>query len=241
MTYCLALALDAGFVCVSDSRTNAGVDDIATYSKMHRFELPGERAFVLMSAGNLATSQAVVSRLRRDLDGDGDSLRTVSHISEAAAYIGEISQDAQRSGRDGPNQGVEFQASFILAGEIDGDEPEVLMIYPQGNHIRATAETPFLQIGELKTGKAILDRLAKPDLPLETAARIALVSMEAAMRSNLSVGPPVEMVIYRAGTREFDRYAVFDHDTPYWRRLSRTWSEELRAAIDRLPKFDWEN
>lgn len=241
MTYCLALALDAGFVCVSDSRTNAGVDDVATFSKLHRFGIPGERVFVLLSAGNLATSQAVVTQLRRDIEADdGPHLHSFEHMADAAAYVGEASQAAQHGTREGPNQGVEFQASFILCGQIGGDPPEVMLIYPQGNYIRATDETPFMQVGELKTGKAVLDRLVRRDLPLPTAARIALVSMEAAMRSNLSVGPPVEMVIYEADSLEVDRYASFDRDHPYWRKLGRVWTEELRAAIDRLPKFDWE-
>lgn len=240
MTYCLALALDAGFVCVSDSRTNAGVDDIATYSKLHRFGVPGERVFVLLSSGNLATSQAVITQLRRDIDADdGPNLYHFEHIADAAAYIGELSQAAQRNG-EGQNQGAEFQASFILCGQIGGDAPGAMLIYPQGNYIRATAETPFLQAGELKTGKAILDRLVRPELPLHTAARIALVSMEAAMRSNLSVGPPVEMVIYEKDSLVLDRYASFDQYHPYWRKLASTWTDELRAAIERLPKFDWE-
>jgi putative proteasome-type protease len=235
MTYCLALALDAGIVCVSDSRTNAGIDDVAVYSKMHRFVAPGRAAFVLMSAGNLATSQAGVARLKRD-----EALYGFEHMADAAAYVGEVSQDAQNAGREGQMQGVEFQASFILAGQIAGEAPCAMLVYPQGNHIRATRDTAFLQIGELKTGKAILDRLVRPELPLESAARIALVSMEAAMRSNLSVGPPVEMVIYRRDALDIDRYAKFDADNAYWRRLSRTWSDELGAAVERLPKFDWE-
>ncbi len=241
MTYCLALALDDGFVCVSDSRTNAGVDNVSTYSKMHRFAIPGERVFVLLSSGNLATTQAVVTQLRRDLDGAADEgLHAVTHMADAAAYVGEISKAAQRSGEEGQEQNSEFQATFILAGQIGDADHEVHLVYPQGNYIAATAETPYLQAGELKYGKPILDRLADHKLKPNTAARVALVSMDAAMRSNLSVGPPVEMVIYRAGSLEEGRYMKFDRDHAYWRALTRNWSDQLKAAVDKLPKFDWE-
>lgn len=239
MTYCLALGLDAGFVCVSDSRTNAGVDNVRTYSKLHRFELPGERVFVLLSAGNLATTQAVVGRLKRDLETEG-GLHAVAHISEAAARVGELSVEAQQGGREGQEGGAAFQAAFILAGQIAGDDPGVFMIYPQGNYIATTAETPYLQLGEVKYGKPILDRLAAVDMPLTAAARCALVSMDAAMRSNLSVGPPIELVIYERDSMETGRYLKFDQDSPYWRTLQRGWSENLRGAFERLPRFDWE-
>ena len=241
MTYCLALMLDAGFVCVSDSRTNAGVDNVAIYSKLHRFEV-GARMFVLMSSGNLATTQAVVTRLRRDLEERAaPNFETVAHASEAAAYVGDVSVSVQRASEDDQAelQG-EFKATFILAAHLPGEAHRCYLIYPEGNHIAATDETPYLQIGELKTGKAILDRLARRSVPLGAAARIALVSLEAAMRSNLSVGPPVEMVVYEAGADDHGRYQKFEHDNPYWRKLSRAWNEQLRLALDRLPRFDWE-
>ncbi len=241
MTYCLALALDAGFVCVSDSRTNAGVDNVSTYSKLHRFEV-GDRMFVLMSSGNLATTQTVVTRLRRDLDDDAElNFATVEHASEAASYVGDVSAAAQRVSEDDQDQASgDFQATFILAVHIPGAPHMCYLIYPAGNYIAATNETPYLQIGELKTGKAILDRLVRRDVPLAAGARIALVSMEAAMRSNVSVGPPVEMVVYEAGADDHGRYVKFEHDNPYWRKLSRAWEEQLGIALGRLPKFDWE-
>lgn len=242
MTYCLALSLDAGFVCVSDSRTNAGVDNVSTYSKMHRFGIPGESAFVLLSSGNLATTQAVVTQLHRDLEDDDATggLHAVTHMADAAAYVGEISKSAQKSGDEGQDQGGGFRATFILAGQIGDSAHEVHLIYPQGNYIAATAETPYLQAGELKYGKPILDRLAAHGLSLNAAARVALVSMDAAMRSNLSVGPPVEMAIHAAGDLDGGRYMKFDADHPYWRSITRAWSDQLKAAVDRLPKFDWE-
>lgn len=241
MTYCLAMSLDAGFVCVSDSRTNAGADNISTYSKMHQFERPGERVFILMASGNLATTQAVVARMRRDMEaGEGDGLHTVSHMADAAAYVGDISLAARRTAdEDGPRQSA-FQATFILAGQIAGEPHGVYLVYPQGNYIEAMADTPFLQVGELKYGKPILDRLARHELPLTLAARVALVSMEASMRSNMSVGPPIELVIYPRDALEIDRYVKYDRDHPYWRTLTRVWNEQLQVALERLPKFDWE-
>ena len=241
MTYCLALMLDAGFVCVSDSRTNAGVDNVAIYSKLHRFEV-GDRMFVLMSSGNLATTQAVVTRLRRDLEEQkAPNFSTIEHPSDAAAYVGDVSVAVQRASEDEQAElRDEFRATFILAVHVPGDPHMAYLVYPEGNYIAATDETPYLQIGELKTGKAILDRLARRVVPLGTAARIALVSMEAAMRSNVSVGPPVEMVVYEAGADDHGRYVKFEHDNPYWRKLSRAWNEQLRLALDRLPRFDWE-
>lgn len=242
MTYCLALALDAGFVCVSDSRTNAGLDNVSTYSKMHRFEVPGDRVFVLLTAGNLATTQAVVTQLKRDMAAGSEEggLHTVAHLADAAAYVGELSQTAQRGGIEGQDQSAEFQATFILAGQIGDDPHGVYYIYAQGNYIAASADTPYLQAGELKYGKPVLDRLATHDMELPAAARVALVSMEAAMRSNVSVGPPVELVIYETGSLVIGRYVKFGTDDPYWRALTRSWTEQLRGVLGRLPRFDWE-
>lgn len=242
MTYCLALALDAGFVCVSDSRTNAGLDNVSTYSKMHRFEVPGERVFVLMTAGNLATSQAVVTQLKRDMAAGSEDggLHTVEHMADAAAYVGELSQGAQRGGAEGQDQSSEFQATFILAGQIGDDAHAVYLIYPQGNYIAASTDTPYLQAGELKYGKPVLDRLATHDMDLPTAARVALVSMEAAMRSNVSVGPPVELTMYETGSLEQGRYLKFGTEDAYWRAMTRSWTEQLKGVLARLPKFDWE-
>lgn len=242
MTYCLALALDAGFVCVSDSRTNAGLDNVSTYSKMHRFEVPGERVFVLLTAGNLATTQAVVTQLKRDMaaGSEEDGLHTVAHLADAAAYVGELSQAAQRGGIEGQDQAAEFQATFILAGQIGSDPHGVYLIYPQGNYIAASSDTPYLQAGELKYGKPVLDRLATHDMDLPGAARVALVSMEAAMRSNVSVGPPIELVMYEAGALAVGRYLKFGTDDPYWRSLTRTWTDQLKGVLGRLPRFDWE-
>ncbi|MDQ2069936.1 peptidase [Natronospira bacteriovora] len=192
MTYCVAIRSEAGLVLASDSRTSAGVDDVSVYSKMH--VLPGNerRCLVLLSAGNLATTQAVTSRIQRDLkDPEAEqSLDQLEHMDDVAEYIGSISTRVQRGGEGSTQADFRPEASFILAGQLGDDEPDCYLIYPEGNFIRVSRDKPFLQIGETKYGKPILDRIVEPDISLEMAARCALVSLDSSMRSNLSVGPP---------------------------------------------------
>lgn len=238
MTYCLAVTVNQGLVFASDSRTNAGVDQISTFSKMHQFLGNGERFFVLLSAGNLATTQAVVTRLRRDIEkGAKRSLATVEHLSEAAEYVGTISRDEQQKHTGDKEDGFNPDASFILGGEITGRPPSIFHIYPEGNFIRAADRTPFLQIGELKYGKPILDRIVSADMDLEEVARCAVVSMDSTMRSNVTVGPPIEVMIYRAGTMEPGRHIILGEDDEYLRKLRIAWQESLRRAFNELPKL----
>jgi len=241
MTYCVATKTDSGLVFASDSLTNAGIDNVSTYSKMHTFVLPGERMFVLLAAGNLATTQSVVKRLRDDCRlGNDTCLATVYSISDAVDYIGTVSTEVQRTqaARDG---NTNFEATFILGGQIAGQAPETYMIYPQGNHIHESAAHPFLQIGETKYGKPILDRVIRPDTPLEQAARCALVSINSTIRSNLTVGPPVELLIYNTDALNGGRRLLFTEDHPYYRSLASAWNEGLRQALNNLPPFEWEN
>jgi len=238
MTYCLAVTVDQGLVFASDSRTNAGVDQISTFSKMHRFLGDGKRIFVLLSSGNLATTQAVVTRLKRDIEKKAArSLVTVEHLSEAAEYVGAISRDEQHKHAGEGEDGFKPDASFILGGEIDGRPPSIFHIYPEGNFIRAADRTPFLQVGELKYGKPILDRIISADMDLEDVARCAIVSMDSTMRSNVTVGPPIEVLIYRAGTMEPGRHIVLGEDDDYLRTLRVAWQESLRKAFNELPKL----
>lgn len=238
MTYCVAINVEDGLVFASDSRTNAGVDQVSTYSKMHRFFGDGERQITLVTAGNLATSQAVVRKIRRDLDDSSTpSLRTVQHLAEAADYIGEISQDAQRPHRKKKGESFDAGASFIVGGQIKGRPPQIFLIYPEGNHIRASRQTPYLQIGELKYGKPILDRIIVPELDLETAARCALVSMDSTLRSNLTVGPPIELMIYRVGSLNCGTHIVFEEDNEYLRHLRSSWEISIRKAFAGLPRL----
>ena len=193
MTYCLGVKVDQGIVMVSDSRTNAGVDNISTYSKMWRIGVPGERQFVLCSAGNLATTQSVIATLERDIkDNKAINLLTVRDLNDASEYIGRVNVDSQQQTTGG---GAAFETTFLLAGEIAGSGNGLYMIYSEGNFISSSSQVPFLQIGEAKYGKPILDRVIKSDTPIERAALCGLVSMEATIRSNLTVGPPVEICL----------------------------------------------
>lgn len=238
MTYCLAINVNNGLVFCSDSRTNAGVDRVSTYSKMYRFGVENERQFVVLSAGNLGTTQAVVSRLKRDIKDEADtSLLTVESMSDAAEYLGEINRAQQEKHADNTS-GANFEASFIIGGQILGEKPRVMMVYPAGNHITTSKDTRYLQIGESKYGKPILDRILTAKTDLHTSALCALVSMDSTMRSNLTVGPPIELVLY-----EKDAFTVqhsrFDEDDEYLRELKKAWDARLVEAFVQLPPIDW--
>lgn len=244
MSYCLAIKVNDGLVFASDSRTNAGVDYVSVYSKMHTFPLTEGRAFVLLAAGNLATSQAVLNSLRRDLE-DPDaavSLNTVEYPFDAAHYIGDISVRVQREHPEMiEKSGVNVEASFILGGQIGLGEHEIYLIYPQGNYISTSVETPYLQIGETKYGKPILDRIVTPLTSLEDAARCALVSEDSTIRSNISVGPPLELIIYRSGSLVIDTRMLLKPGSVLYKKLQKSWNTGLRHVFDRLPRFDWED
>ena len=242
MTYCLAIKVDDGLVFASDSRTNAGVDHVSTFSKMHIFSVPGERFFALLSSGNLATTQAVVNAIARDLDeGAAHNLHSFSYLFDAAHYVGALNRRVQAEHAEVLKEnGMSGEASFILGGQIRGRAPNIYLIYPQGNYITASPETPYLQIGETKYGKPILDRIIEPRTSLEDSARCALVSIDSTMRANISVGPPVELAIYGRDTFEAARRLKLDYGEPLLASLQKRWSEGLRRAFDRLPRFDWE-
>jgi putative proteasome-type protease len=236
MTYCLAIKLDAGLVFVSDSRTNAGVDQISTYSKMHSFGLDGSRQFCLLTAGNLATTQGIVNQLRHDIaQGMPISLMSVSNMEHAADYVGQISLMQQQKAGGGP----EFEASVIFGGQVVGGPPEVVLIYPQGNHISTSRTTPFLQIGESKYGKPILDRILEPKTALHTAVLCGLVSMDSTMRSNVSVGPPIEVLVYKTDSYTLSTRLSLEADSDYLRELKRNWDEALKQAFRSLPPPAW--
>jgi putative proteasome-type protease len=236
LTYCIAINVNDGLVLASDSRTNAGVDQVNVYSKMHRLLGDGERTIVVMTAGNLATSQAVIRRLRHDLDEGADrNLKTIPKLAGAAEYIGEISVAEQEKRRKRQDKNFNPEASFILAGQIKGSAPFIYLIYAEGNYIRSASRAPFLQIGELKYGKPILDRIIAPELDLETAARCALVSMDSTQRSNLSVGPPIELLIYHRDSFGQGLRYVLDEDDAYLRKLRDAWQAKLQEAFATLP------
>ncbi len=238
MTYCIGIEVENGLVLASDSRTNAGVDHVSTYSKMHRISTAADRSFTVLSAGNLATTQAVVRQLKRDIEnGTGINLDSVASLAEAAEYLGDLSVAEQQKHAEQKDPAFDPSASFILAGQIRGRRHQVFMIYPEGNYIRPPRRKPYLQIGDLKYGKPILDRIVVPDLSLENAARCALVSMDSTMRSNVSVGPPIELLICAADSFDGGQYLRLNEDDDYLAELREAWHERLREAFDRLPEL----
>ncbi len=242
MTYGLAIKVNQGLVFCADTRTSAGVDDIRTYNKVHTFEFPGERVLVLVSAGNLATTQSVVTQLQRDLDNSAPvNLRTVGHMYDAAEYVGQALVKAERDSSPlTPGSTVNFGVTLILGGQIRGEAPTLYLIYPEGNCISTSPESPFLQIGELKYGKPILDRVIRPHVSLEDAARCALVSMDSTMKSNLSVGPPLDLCLIRTDALAITKKMRFDVDTPMYAEISKGWGQQLLNAFGALPRFEWE-
>ncbi|MCC7413991.1 MAG: peptidase [Gammaproteobacteria bacterium] len=239
MTYCLAARPDAGLVFCSDSRTNAGVDHVSTYSKMYRFGIDGERQFVILTAGNLATTQGVIQQVKRDMDERAErSLRTLPSLIAAADYLGELSL-AQQSKHGSNAAAGGFGANFIIGGQVHGGKPEIHLVYPEGNHITSSKDTPYLQIGESKYGKPILDRILARDTSLETAALCTLVSMDSTMRSNLTVGPPIEVLIYQRDSFVLKDYHRFEDGSEYLRELNKAWDEQVKLAFHRLPPLAW--
>jgi putative proteasome-type protease len=243
MTYCLAINVNEGIVFASDSRSSAGVDYIRTCSKMHRFFWAGDRIVVLLSAGNLATTQAVVNAIQRDLDNPKAkfNLLKARHLFDIADYIGDLSQQEQQ--HHGPaveKSGGSAAASFILGGQVKGRDHDIYLIYPEGNYISTSSDTPYLQIGENKYGKPILDRVITMDSSLNDAARCALVSLDSTMRSNISVGPPFELSMYIGDSLEEPRQLSLKLASPYYKSLQKSWNEGLKRAFARLPRFDWE-
>lgn len=241
MTYCLAINTNTGFVLCSDSRTNAGFDNVSTYSKMHTFIWPNNRVFALLAAGNLATTQLVIKRLQADLNNATlPNLLSVSSMHEAVDYVATVSTSVQNLHVVKDSGNVNFEATFILAGQIGLAKHETLMIYPQGNYIHESEEHPFLQIGEIKYGKPILDRVVKRDTQLEPAGRCALVSMNSTVRSNLTVAPPIELLIYHRDSLDFSHRLCLSEEDSFAKKISASWNEGLVLALQNLPKFSWE-
>jgi putative proteasome-type protease len=243
MTYCVALRLRDGLVMLSDTRTNAGVDDIATFSKMRVVEVPGERVLALMTSGNLAITQAVVNHVTegfRSASGAIESLTTVPSMFRAAELVGEAVRLA--FGTHGPAmeaQNIKFDASILLGGQIVDGPLRLFEIYSAGNFIEASVDTSFLQIGEHKYGKPILDRAVTYDTELYDAIKLVLVSMDSTLRSNLTVGLPIDLFVYKKDQLKVDIRRRLGEDDPYFRKVSEGWSTALREAYLRIPRPDW--
>jgi len=243
MTYCVAMLLDAGLVFLSDSRTNAGVDQINTFRKTTVFERPGERVIVLLSAGNLAVAQGVLNLLVERManqEGDVSSLYSCRNMFEASRCVGDALREMHaRDGEALRLQGVEFNPSFIVGGQISGEAPRLFNVYAAGNFIEATPDTTYFQIGESKYGKPIIDRVTRRSMPLSEAAKCALISMDSTIRSNLSVGPPLDLVVVRRDECRVASHLDIDADNRYFQMIRNGWGEALREAFSALPNPDW--
>ena len=243
MTYCLAIRLNKGIVFASDSRTNAGVDNVATYSKMTQFVFPDDRVIVILTSGSLATSQAVINHIKKDIDNPNSEfdLGQAKLMYEVAEYVGRLSQNEQmRHAQAMERSKASNESSFIVGGQINGQKGEIFLVYPQGNYICACDETPYLQIGENKYGKPILDRIISPATSIEDAARCAVVSLDSTIRSNISVGPPIELAIHNADKFVAPYHSILTQNSMMYKSIKKQWNEGLKLAFNRLPRFDWE-
>jgi putative proteasome-type protease len=246
MTYCIGLYLHEGLVLLADTRTNAGVDHISTFSKTQIEEIPGERAIALLSAGNLAITQAVWSRLQEglplpdDAGGTVHTLRDVPNMFHAAQLAGAAVRAVWRA--DGPAlqaQGVGFDVSLLLGGQIIGGPMRLFHIYSAGNFIEATIDTPYLQIGEHKYGKPILDRALTYNTPMSDGVKLVLVSMDSTLRSNLTVGMPIDLTLIRSNRLRVALRHRITEDDVYFRLVRERWSAALREAYMQLPHYAW--
>lgn len=243
MTYCVAISTKDGLVFCSDSRTNAGTDMLYSHSKMHIFHADPTRIFVVLSAGNLATTQAVINRLESEMeDPNITNLHNCGRMLDAAKYVSRISREEQTNAQTSTAQaGVDTSVSLIFGGQVEGCEPAIYLMYSVGNFISNSEGTPFLQIGESKYGKPILDRILSIDTCLEDAARCAIVSMDSTIKANASVGPPIEVLVYEKDSFETNHYIKLVEEDEYLREIKQAWNEALQHAFSSLPKFDWEN
>lgn len=240
MTYCLAMRLHEGLVFLSDTRTNAGVDNVGIYRKLFLFQPAPDRLFVIQSAGNLATTQEVLDRISSDLanPGPSGSLATAEHLFEAALYLGALSVDVANRHRPALSAtGVDGSSTFILGGQIGLAPPDILLVYPEGNYIRASDDRPFLQIGETKFGKFLLELAVHLRVTLEQASRVALSSMVSTAHANLSVGPPYDLGIYRQGSFSLDHTRI-EPDSPYLGQIQEVWARHMFDAVGDLPMVE---
>ena len=241
MTYCVAMCLDAGLVFLSDSRTNAGVDHINTFRKMHTWQRPGERVIVMLSAGNLSISQSVVSILNERLgQAEAVNLHDAPNMFEVARHVGEVVREVHRRDAAALGEfGMEFNASLIVGGQILGEAPRLFNVYAAGNFIETTQDTPYIQIGESKYGKPIIDRVIRYGSSLSDAAKCALVSMDSTIRSNLSVGLPLDLCVVARDELSIRSHLSIDQSHAYYAQIRGQWGERLRDAFTELPDPDW--
>ena len=243
MTYCVGLRLDRGLVFMSDTRTNAGVDNVSRYRKMFTWTQPDERVIVMMTAGNLATTQAVVSMLDERTKAPEErspSILEVPTMFQAARTVGKVLRDVIRESApsQGPDAESPFKATIILGGQIKGAPPRLFMIYPEGNFVEASEETPFFQIGETKYGRPILVRAYDPDMSCEAAVKLMMVSFDSTLKANLSVGLPLDLLLYETDSLAIKAQRRIEEDDPYFNLISDNWGEALKSAFASLPDYE---
>jgi putative proteasome-type protease len=242
MTYCLGIVTQEGLVMAADSRTNAGVDNVSTYKKLFDFSLPGDRVVVVCTSGNLSLTQSVISHLEQDLKNQASiTLHSLTSMYDLAHYVGQTLRKIHQEHSEWLRKdNVDFSGNLLLGGQIRDEGPQLFLIYNQGNFIHATVETPFLQIGETKYGKPILDRTVSFNTPLNSAAKCALLSLDSTMKSNISVGPPINMVMYRKDSFEIRHRLRLPAGDPYLTKVGQEWAASLRKAFDQMPDLEWE-
>lgn len=247
MTYCVAAKLNAGLVFLSDSRTNAGLDNISTFRKMIVYEKAGDRFMVLLSAGNLSISQSVreilqIEQLKDPEGGEPITIWNAKSMFDAARVLGSaIRRVHERDGEALRKADLDFNVALVLGGQIRGEAMRLFQVYSAGNFIEATDETPYFQLGESKYGKPVLDRVLTPETPLAEAAKCVLVSMDSTIKSNLSVGLPLDLVVYEADSFKTDKIVCIDHDNPYYQMMHNNWGRKLREVFDSIEDPVWDD
>ena len=244
MTYCVGMVLDEGLVLMSDTRTNSGVDNISVFRKMFHWSRPGERVIAMMTAGNLATTQAVISHLEERDKAPGDrhnSLLELPTMFQVAVEAGKLLRETVRDTQDenGLHGKGRFTASLIVAGQIKGMEPRLFLIYPEGNFIEASWDTPFFQIGETKYGRPILIRGYDRKMSFENAAKLLMVSFDSTLKANLSVGLPLDLLVIKRDDYKALHERRIEHGDPYFESISKSWSDALRNAFHSLPDYSF--
>jgi putative proteasome-type protease len=240
MTYCVGLCLKDGLVFLSDTRTNAGVDQIGTFRKMSLFQKDKDRFFTLMSAGNLAITQAVKEILLQGQLLNGKNLWNAENTHDAAVVVGDaIKQVYDRDHKALEKVGIDFNCNLIFGGQVKGERPRLFNIYSAGNFIEATPETCYFQIGESKYGKPILDRVISFDTPLNLATKCALISMDSTLNSNISVGLPLDLLVYEKNSLQANKLVTMDESNPYFQMIHRLWGEKLRTAFNSIAEPSW--
>lgn len=240
MTYCLGIVTDEGLVMASDSRSNAGYDQVNVCRKMFRFVQDGERVFVILTSGSVSISQSIMALLRVDFDA-GRGLAQANSLYEAARIVGECVRRISEIDRASlERDSFTFNVNLLLGGQVRGEEPGLYLIYPQGNPLKATDDSPYLQLGECKYGRPILDRGIEAHTSLEVAAKYALLSFDATIRSNVTVGPPIDLLLYRRDSLEIATYRRFNAMDPDLTIIHTSWEQALRRAVEQLPEIQFE-